>query len=386
MEIWLPYGQVEVAVDIRAENLAEVLEPSMKKLNDESLYGILNSIEIKEKSMMMLSDVTSGTIKVLKSFIDLQIEKGKSKDIVVAVKKNHLKAVKKTLEEKFSNIIAIGDSSVNVGIADGFQVKVPGAFSEHRRMIISEVGFDPLFGFGGGPVSLIKAIDLKLVEEAFKRRLDENPKPGSDTNASWFASRVAEEIGEIFSIEVLGTKGEVSDIFLGNVVDTHSKASKKLHESAKKVLHQPARAMLISLSDPSKSLTLSSSLKPLWNVMGGLGEKGIVVLLTECSKGLGSEALKLYVTNKLNLDEFVKHGKYVEGFEDLLYLKNALQLYNITLISTLPNYYTETKLGLRTFKKASDALDYMISSLGARVKLYVITDASNTLLMTQSQR
>jgi hypothetical protein len=142
--------------------------------------------------------------------------------------------------------------------------------------------------------------------------------------------------------------------------------------------------MFISLCDPSKSLTFSSSIKSLWNILGGLGEKGMVVLLAECSEGLGSEALKLYVTNRMNLDEFVKHGKYVEGLEDLLYLKKALQSYNISLISTLPSHYTETKLGLRTFKKASDALDHMISNLGARAKLYVITDASNTLLMTQS--
>jgi len=383
MEIWLPYGQVEVAVDIRAENLADVLEPSSQKLDDESLHERLNSIEIKEKSMMILSDLTMATLKVLKSFIDLQIEKGRSKDVVIAVRKNHLRAVKKTLEEKFANVIAIGEPLVTAGIADGFQVRVPRAFSEHKRMIISEVSFDPLFGFSGGPVSLIKAIDLKFVEEAFKRRLDENPKPGSDTNAAWFASRVAEEIGEFSSIEVLNTKGEVSDIFIGDMIDAHSKASKKLYESAKKVLHQPARAIFMSLSDPSKSLTLSSSLKSLWNVMGGLGGKGMAVLLAECSEGLGSEALRLYVANRLNLDEFIKHGKYVEGLEDLLYLKNALQSHNIILISTLPNYYSETKLGLRTFKKASDALDYVINSLGARVKLHVIIDASNTLLMTE---
>jgi hypothetical protein len=125
---------------------------------------------------------------------------------------------------------------------------------------------------------------------------------------------------------------------------------------------------------------LSSSLKSLWNALGCLDKKGIAVLLAECSGGLGSEALRLYVTNRLKLDEFVKHGKYVEGLEDLLYLKNALQSQNIALISTLPNYYVEAKLGLRTFKKASDALDYVINNLGARVKIFAIPDASNILL------
>jgi hypothetical protein len=380
MEIWFPYGQVEVAVDIKAENLAEVLEPSLQKLDNSSIYEILSSIEIKEKSMMIISDVTKATLKILEALIDLQIEKGRSKDFIVAVQKNHLKVVKKALKEKFENVFAIEEPSVDSGIADGFQVKLPRIFTEYRRMIISEVSFDPLFGFGGGPASLIRTIDIKLVEEAFKRRLDDDPKPGLDTNSSWFASRVVEEIGEFTSIEVLNTKGDVSEIFLGNLIDAHFKASKKLYESAKKVLHQPARAIFMGLGDPSKSLTLSSSLKSLWNVLGCLDKKGIAVLLAECSGGLGSEALRLYVTNRLKLDEFVKHGKYVEGLEDLLYLKNALQSQNIALISTLPNYYVEAKLGLRTFKKASDALDYVINNLGARVKIFAIPDASNILL------
>lgn len=382
----MPYGQVEVAVDIKAENLAEILEPNLQKLDDSSIYDRLSSIDIKEKSMMIIADVTKATLKVLESFIDLQIEKGKSKDVIIAVRKDNLKKVKKALEEKFEDIFVIGEPSVDSGIADGFQVKVPKIFTEYKKMMISEVSFDPLFGFGGGPVSLIKTIDSKLVEEAFKRRFDDDPKPGLDTNAAWFASRVAEEIGEFTSIEVLNIKGEVSEIFFGDLTDTHSKASKELYESSKKVLNQPARAMFMSLGDPSKSLTLSSSLKSLWNVIGCLDTKGIVVLLAECSEGLGSEALKLYVTDRLKLDEFIKHGKYVEGLEDLLYLRNALQSQrNVVLISTLPNYYTEVKLGLRTFKKASAALDYVINNLGARVKIFTIVDAFNVLLTTQTQ-
>ncbi|MEM3437094.1 MAG: hypothetical protein QXP55_00965 [Nitrososphaerales archaeon] len=385
MEIWLPYGRVEVAVDIKAENLAGILESSFQKLDDNLIYERLDSIEIKEKSMIIISDVTKATLKVLKTFIDLQIEKGRSKDVIVAVQKNHFKVVKKALEGKFEDVFTIGEPCIDSGIADGFQVKVPKIFTEYRRMMISEVSFDPLFGFSGGPVSLIKTIDSKLVEEAFKRRLDDNPKPGLDTNAAWFASRVAEEIGAFTSIEILNTKGEVSEIFIGDLIDNHSKASKKLYESSKKVLNQPARAIFMGLGDSSKSLTLSSSLKSLWNVIGCLDAKGIVVLLAECSEGLGSEALKLYVTNRLKLDEFIKHGKYVEGLEDLLYLRNALQSqYNIVIISTLPNYYIETKLGLRTFKKSSDALGYIINNLGARVKIFVVLDAFNILLTIQT--
>ncbi|MCP8304785.1 MAG: hypothetical protein H3Z50_04885 [archaeon] len=385
-EIWLPYGQVEVAVDIKAENLAEVLKPDIQRLDDGVLYEVLDSVEIEGGSMILLSDITNATLKVLTSLIELQIEKGRSqKDFMITAPKDRLNMVKRALEAKLIDVTSMGEPVEDAGIVDGFRVKVPRAFFEHRRIIISEVSFDPLFGFGGGPTSLIKAIDFRLIAEAFKRRLDDNPKPGLDTNAAWFASRVAEEVGEFLSIEVLNRSGEVSELFLGNMVDVHSKASKKLYESSKRVLHKPARAMLVGLGDPLRSLTLSSSIRSLWNVLGGLDKDGIVALLAECSEGLGSEAFKLYTTDRLKLDEFIKRGGYAEGLEDLIYLKTALQTYTVILTSTLPNYYSEIKLGLRTAKKASDALNYILHDLGTRTKLYVIPDASNILPTFQSQ-
>jgi hypothetical protein len=379
-EICLPYGSTEVFLNVKAENLAEVIEPSLQKIDDRSLYEKLNSIDVEKESVVLLSDVTSATLKTLISLIDLQTEKGRQEAIKIAVKKIHLKSVKRALEGKNVDLATIGEPTEDAGIADGFQVKIPRVFSEHKRIIISEVSFDPLFGFGGGPVSFIKSVDPRLVAEAFKRRHDDNPNPGLDTNANWFASRVAEEVGEFTSIEVLNSRGEVSDVSLGNMIEAHSGASKKLYESARKILKQPASGIFVALGDPSKSLTLSSSIKYLWNVTSALEKKGSVVFLAECSEGLGLQSLKHYVTGRLNLDELIKHGEYVEGLEDLLYLQNALQICNIFLVSTLPNYYSGAKLGFRVAKKASDALDQVLRHHGGKVKLYVVTDVSNILL------
>ncbi|NWG08824.1 MAG: hypothetical protein HXX80_00675 [Nitrososphaerales archaeon] len=383
-EICLPYGSTEVFLNIKAENLAEVIEPSLQKIDDRALYEKLNSIDVEQGSVVLLSDVTSATLKALNSFIDLQTEKGRQEAIKIAVKKSHLKSVKRALEGKSVDLTTIGEPTEDAGIADGFQVKIPRVFSEHKRIIISEVSFDPLFGFGGGPVSFIKAVDPRLVAEAFKRRLDNNPNPGLDTNANWFASRVAEEAGEFTSIEVLNSRGEICHVFLGNMIDAHSGASKKLYESARKDLKQPASAIFVGLGDPSKSLALSSSIKYLWNVTSSLEKKGSVIFLAECSEGLGSQSLKHYATGRLNLNELVKRGEYAEGLEDLIYLQNALQIYNIFLVSTLPNYYSGTKLGFRVAKKASDALDHVLRHHGRKVKLYVVTDVSN-ILLTLSQ-
>ncbi len=380
-EIWIPYGEVEVAVDIKAENLAEVLNPDVPKLDDEILYERLDSVETEGKSIILLADITNATLKVLTSLLDLQIEKGKSQnDFTVSVHKDSLYNVKRAFKDRPIDIIPIGEADKEVGIVDGYKVRVPTPFFRNKMIMISEVGFDPLFGFGGGPVSIIKATDSGFMAEAFKRRLDNHPKPGLDTKPALFASKLIEEAGlhVSTSIEVMNRSGDVSELFLGDITDTHSKASSKLYESAKRVLKQPARVMLVGLGDPLKSLTLSSSIRSLWNVIGGLDKKGMLILFAECSEGLGSEALKLFVTDRLNVDEFIKRRDYVEGLEDLMYLKNNLQKHNMMLASSLPYYYTE-KLGLRTSKKASDILNHILQELGRRTKILLISDALNIL-------
>ena len=70
-EICLPYGSTEVFLNIKAENLAEVIEPSLQKIDDRSLYEKLNSIDVEKGSVVLLSDVTSATLKTLISLIDL---------------------------------------------------------------------------------------------------------------------------------------------------------------------------------------------------------------------------------------------------------------------------------------------------------------------------
>ena len=40
------------------------------------------------------------------------------------------------------------------------------------KIVISEIGLDPLFGFSGGPISLLKLLDRKLIGEAFNRRIE----------------------------------------------------------------------------------------------------------------------------------------------------------------------------------------------------------------------
>ena len=71
----------------------------------------------------------------------------------------------------------------------------------------------------------------------------------------------------------------------------------------------------------------------------------------------------------------------VENISDIYPLwKKTLEKYDLLLVSSLPDFYVKKILGLRTSKKASESLEYLIGKMGPRVKINVVTSAHDTLI------
>ncbi|MCX8191687.1 MAG: hypothetical protein N3F06_02630, partial [Nitrososphaerales archaeon] len=334
-EIWLPYGQVEIVVDVKAENLADVIEPSYPSIDSTNLVERLKDLEVHERALIIVEGYNDSSLTILSILLDTL-----GQDVHILTTKGGLSNVKKLCEGKSIKVSTLsGVAGVN-SIVDGIEIRIPSIFSDFdTKILISEATFDPLFGFRGGPITLLTILDDRLIGEAFKISSYSYPKPGVETEASKFADKIAEKIDDVISIELVSYHGGISEIFVGSVIDTHKKASQKLLEIAKRSLSEPAKAMIVSAGGLNNDLTLASSIKCLWNVIGGLKEQGSIVLIAECSQGLGSEALKLYVSGRLDIAEMIKKGEYIDGLEDLIYLREALTRYKIQLVSTLPHYY-----------------------------------------------
>ncbi|MEM2634564.1 MAG: hypothetical protein QW372_03730, partial [Nitrososphaerales archaeon] len=355
-EIWLPYGQVEVAVNVKAENLAEVIEPVYSHMNNTDLIERLKQLEIHGKPLILIEGYHTPSLTILSTLLDIL-----GYNVHILTTKVGLSNVKKLCENKPIKISTLTEMIEIKSTLNGIEVKAPSIFMDFdTKILISEVGFDPLFGFKGGSITLLKMLNNQLIGEAFKRSLYSYPKPGLETEMSKFADSIAERIGNFLSIELISHQEGIAEIFIGSINDAHKRASQKFLEIAKKGLSKPAKAIIISPGGLNNDLTLTSSIKCLWNVIGGLEDQGSIALIAECSQGLGSKALKLYVSNRLNIEEMIKKGEYIDGLEDLIYLKEALTRYKIQLVSTLPHYYIE-KLGLRTARKANDALDNILN-------------------------
>ena len=381
-DIWLPYGSVEVAVRLKAENLAEEINKQASPMSADVMQETLGKIDWEGRTSIFSPKPSNSILEIIRRVIgEITVQGIDPANIIVYTDEGNISKLKKSLGNNQANISGIEKPTKRIGKIDGVEVKIPKILHEAKsRVIITDVGLDPLFGFSGGPASLVRYFGGDAITEAFRRRKNNYPSPGEESGPSLFANEFADFLSESISIEVLPAKDGVSGIHCGNLVDAHKSASKQLIDTSRVSVKKDIRALIVSTAGYESDSTLADGLKAVWNVVGGMNDKGHLALIAECSDGLGSEALKMYVSGRLDVKNMLKRGEYIEGLEDLVYLQTALHRSTLILVSALPDYYTEVKMGFQTCRKAGDALSYILSTAGVRTKVHILHNGTATLL------
>ena len=302
-------------------------------------------------------------------------------NITIYTDNSYISKLKKSFSDLKINISEIDKPTKIIGKIDGIDIKIPKTFQNLKsQIIVSDTGYDPLLGFSGGPTSIVRYFAGDMIAEAFRRRKNNYPTPGVISAPSFFADEVAELFSNTTSIEILHSGEEITGIYGGNLVDIHKEASKQLLINSQISVKNDVSALILSAGGSENDFTLADSLKTVWNVIGKIKRKSTLALLAQCSGGLGSEALKMFVSGRLDIKNLLKKEKYVNGLEDLVYIQSTLNKATLILVSALPDYYSEMKMGFHASRKAGDALSYILSSKGSRTKIYVIPQGVSTLL------
>lgn len=371
-EIWIPYGAVEVAVDIRAENLLELIDRPKVILTDDEIRQRIADLRFSGRVGIFIADDQEPCLRVAKAIATLLTETNFSEhDVQFIVSKKSGNLVRKNLEGipfKVATASTDGKSTFNVYA------------NANTKILLSQLGFDGLFGFSGGFVSMFRALESRLVGDAFLAHPVQKPTPGITTDAY---AMLIESIGnftDVQSVAVVPSQDDVGEIVVGDMQSSVKAAQDKMLSLCTRNVSERVRGLIVSPGNKRAGATLSSSVRSLWNIFGAIREKGTITLLAECIEGLGADAFKLYGTGRIDPAEISRMNKYVEGLEDLIFLTEASQRYELLLVSSLPNYYVETKFNLRSRRKASDAFSNILSSHGKRTRVIIVPQASDTLL------
>ena len=99
---------------------------------------------------------------------------------------------------------------------------------------------------------------------------------------------------------------------------------------------------------------------------------------------MGSVALQKYVEGRLG-DGEINRSSYIDGLEHLLYLNELKPKFALSLVSALPKYYANSKLGFSRYSSMKEALNAATSKYGKSTKSTVISDPDITIISAKPE-
>ncbi len=327
-ELWLRYGTTDVVLDIKSEYLLRHVKLEDKEKDSISITKELDSIHGNYDVVMLdASDTTFSIVDALRN----QVSIGNIYTI-------------KGLKYKGLKGLSLDDITNN---------------NDKEYIFISRAMLDPIFKYSCTLTRLIrydKGLMLKVFLEYIKRNSKDNHYTNTLNPLDYYNLNInGKSIEVAYNVDGI-TALKVSDI-KGSYDATSSLLSKQDLEYCK--------ACIVS---PGLVYNLSDVLTTLWNVMRIVKDNGIVVLLAECIDGLG-EAFEMLIDGRL---DYNNPSRYLDGLECIHILKSAMNMYEVGLVTMLPESYLR-RLGLLWFRRVNDALQYILKR--SKQKVMVVSDA-----------
>jgi hypothetical protein len=368
-ELWFKYGTTDIVLNIKYENLLKhVTASNFALLSEEEIKKRLSDVVLTEDTFIFALSDTKSVATVVTMLVHMARAKGiENMPVAVMPKIHHV--LKNNLADKTILINQIDYQSFHTKIKHLPHV-----------VFISQITYDPLFGYGGTPTILLRNYIHSHMLEAFNARQDNLPKPAVRGPPLDVVFSYVEDI-PAKSIQIIANSFGIAGICCGDMVESFEEAITQLNSISVVDTELTKSAVINTSSEIGSHLTLMDSLNSLWNAIHIVRENGSAILLSENSAGLGGRALQMFVEGRLNIEDYShKQSEYVEGLEHLIYIEELLQKYELGIVSTLPQYYLKTKLGIKTYGSVKNMIEELLSKYGKNHKVLVVSDPDVLIL------
>ncbi|MDG6928652.1 MAG: hypothetical protein JRN39_00520 [Nitrososphaerota archaeon] len=344
-EIWLPYGDVEIVVNIKAEHLSEVVGVADKALPEED---VLSQLGLVERPGLVVTDGSPAARRVLERLapqwgpVPIRTVGGGEEPAA---------------------------GRVEFGPVDGQMFMVDSALVDGRLLVVSEAKFDPVYGFYGSAPLVVEALGLR--REALKRWKG-SVSPGADTDPLWFAMRAASQLRDMKALEAVSAPRGVAHLSYGDAASAKSASADYLN-SKRRMRVEPSRFVIIGCGGEDD--TLSKALAVAANNLRAVAADAEVVVVAECGRGLGSAYLR-------GLADGTPAQKGSGGADEAA-LRELRRAGSLRLVSVLPKSIVEKRFGMSAHSSLGEALEAVERKHGWRVKATVLPEAS--MMMSDGQ-
>jgi nickel-dependent lactate racemase len=413
VEVWLPYGKVEICARIPAKNYLGKIEPKEKSPpsdpQTEIIRALKNPIGSKPLSNIVSPDSTIALVVddtmhttpnslILPAIMDELNSSGvKDTDLTIIIARGSQRTINHgemenllggEILERF-NVVSHNPSSKDhtyIGTTSfGTKVHLDNVFLKADvKILASQISLHSYAGYDGGRKSVLPGLSSKetiqnnhgmiLHQKARTGVLNGNPVHEDMVQASKL-SKVD------FALNVVSNhKMELVKAFAGDLYSTFHEGVKLVDEMYKISVDRRADIVVTSAGGYPHDVTFNQAYEGIHNALNAVKRGGIIILTAECAEKNGNEPFYEWMTKfkDLRKTERAIKRRFAFGGHKAYLLKKALQRAHIILVSVMPDYYV-TAFNLKTARIVNDALLQAFEIAGKNAKVWVMPHGNLTL-------
>ncbi|MGU9538634.1 nickel-dependent lactate racemase [Clostridium tepidum] len=180
---------------------------------------------------------------------------------------------------------------------------------------------------------------------------------------------------------IIGPDGNIGAAVSGNYIKAHDKGREYVDKIDGVTIKEKADLVISTAGGFPKDINFYQSSKTIVNSRKACKEGGTIIILSECSEGLGGdEGVKMMLTdftNALDRERELRDNYSISKHTSYIACDTA-EKFNLILVSNIdPDIMKNTKI--KVVKTLEEALDIVKKEKGDHLKTYVLPHGANTL-------
>jgi lactate racemase len=402
LELWIPYGETEVPVRVPDDNFYRILEPA-KPVGAKNAPAIIEEALGKPLRGLFLKDVvkpgsTAGII--IDPIVPVEVRDQAANALKSRLTALGVNRVRVFMRKRLSNVVSAGEilkvlDPSQAPFAELGKTSAGTSVELDPDLATCEVKISvglvmPHFasGFTGGPeVVLPGSSSIHSITK--NRSLLTKGFPASSTPDNQVLSDSLEACklaGPFYSLCFMPDgAGGVASAMAGELEPVFREAVSRYHD-----VHSPRIERKLDIVIVSAGSLLGADLyhavRVVSNVQGAIKKEGTIILVAECSKGIGDPSFLDYARKFPERKELSTELRYrfKLGGHVNLFLQDALEKCRIQLVSILPEIFVRDSFGLKPSSTASEAVMKAIRVEGKESKILIVPRGDFTIPVMES--
>jgi nickel-dependent lactate racemase len=193
-----------------------------------------------------------------------------------------------------------------------------------------------------------------------------------------------EEAGQMVGVDfilnvILDDSQRTVQAVAGHPVTAHREGCARLAASGQSMVERPVDLAVVSAGGYPKDINLYQAQKALDNARGIVRPGGIIILVSECSEGLGNPVFEAWMQDPGGPDAIIARirREFVLGGHKAAAIALTMKQASIYLVSDMPAPFVRS-LGLHPFESPEEAFRSALDQLGPMARIAAIPDGAST--------